>query len=144
MSSFYYPVGRVVKGHETSNMQQVVTTDPTQQGYRKLIVWQKADDLAFHVYSITKNYPKDEMFGLISQMRRAAVSVAANIVEGYSRSTPKDKRQFYVIARGSLSEPEYYLDFSLRLSYISIDEHTKLVTLRETVGRLLNGFMKNV
>ncbi len=92
-------------------------TNENQKSYRRLIVWQKADELAFQVYLVTKKFPREEMFGLISQMRRAAFSVPANIVEGYARSSRKGKVQFYNIARGSLTELEYYLDFSLRLKY---------------------------
>ena len=114
-----------------------------QNSYRKLIVWQKADELAFQIYLATKNFPKDEMFGLTSQIRRAAFSVPANIVEGYARSSKKEKIQFYSIARGSLTELEYYIDFSLRLEYLSKDQHMKLVNLRMEVGRLLNGFIQS-
>ena len=113
-----------------------------QKGYRKLIVWQKADELAFQVYLVTKNFPKEEMFGLISQMRRAAVSVGANIVEGYARFSKKEKTQFYNIAKGSLTELEYYVDFSLRLKYISLEQYKILADLRDEVGRILNGFIK--
>jgi four helix bundle protein len=111
-------------------------------GYRKLIVWQKADELAFQIYRITKDFPSEERFGLVSQMRRAALSVAANIAEGYTRNSKKDKVHFYNIALGSLTEIEYYLDFSLRLAYISDEQHRLLVKLREEVGRLLNGLAK--
>jgi four helix bundle protein len=120
---------------ETSNKQQ-------ETGYRRLLVWKKADDLAFQIYSITGNFPKGEMFGLVSQMRRAAISVPANIVEGYARSSPKEKIRFYNIARGSLTELEYYLDFSLRLGYFTEEQHAASIRLREEVGRLLNGFAR--
>ena len=110
--------------------------------YRKLIAWQKADELAFQIYRATKNFPSEEKFGLISQMRRAAVSVAANIAEGYTRNSKKDKVHFYNIALGSLTEVEYYLDFSLRLVYTSNEQHQLLVKLREEVGRLLNGLAR--
>jgi len=113
-------------------------------GYKSLEVWKKADELAFSVYQITRGYPKDELFGLISQMRRCVISVPANIVEGYGRRTDKDKLQFYYIARGSLNELEYYIDISLRLKYISQESHRKIVGLREHVGRLLNGFIKSI
>lgn len=112
-------------------------------GYRKLMVWQKADELAFKIYLNTKNFPKDEIFGLTSQMRRASLSVPANIVEGYARFSKKEKRQFYNIAHGSLSELEYYIDFTLRLGYLSKENHSTLTYLREEVGRLLNGFIKS-
>lgn len=114
------------------------------KGYRNLIVWQKADELAFQVYVITNKFPKQEMFSLTSQTRRCALSVPANIVEGYARSTTKDKTHFCIMARGSLTESEYYLDFALRLNYISQSEHVKLTSLRDEVGRLLNGYIKSL
>ncbi len=118
----------------TRNMKQ-------ETGYRKLIVWQKADELTYQIYLCTKNFPKEEVFALTSQMRRAALSVPANIVEGYARSTNKDKLHFYIIARGSLTELEYFIDFSLRLKYLNNKDHEYLVDLRDQVGRLLNGFI---
>lgn len=111
--------------------------------YRKLITWQKADELAFQIYRVTKYFPNEEKFCLVSQMRRAALSVAANIAEGYTRNSKKDKVHFYNIALGSLTEIEYYLDFSLRLAYISDKQYQLLVELREEVGRLLNGLTKS-
>src|SRR3989344_4585268 len=99
-------------------------------GYRKLIVFQKADELTLLIYSVTKKFPKDEIFGLISQMRRSAVSVPANIVEGYGRKTGKDKLHFYYIARGSLNELEYFIDLSHQLGYITSPEYHKILILR--------------
>jgi len=113
-------------------------------GYKKLNVYQKANELALLIYKITKNFPKDELFGLVSQMRRAAVSVPANIVEGYGRKTTKDKTHFYYISRGSLNELEYYLDLSLSLKYINNEEYDSLFNIRNDVGKLLNGFIKSL
>lgn len=79
-----------------------------QKGYRKLIVWQKTDELVFQIYLTTKEFPREEIFGLVSQMRRATFSVPANIVEGYTRFSTKEKIQFYNIAEGSLTKLEYY------------------------------------
>ncbi|MBI3075146.1 MAG: four helix bundle protein [Parcubacteria group bacterium] len=118
--------------------------ETNKKGYKNLIVWQKSDELAFQVYLATKKFPKEEMFGLISQMRRAAVSVPANIVEGYARYWQKEKIQFYNIARGSLSELEYYLDFSFRLGYLTKENYLNLVKLRNETGRLLHGFVLSV
>lgn len=114
-----------------------------KNSYRRLIVWQKADELAFQIYLITKAFPREEIFGIISQMRRAALSVPANLVEGYARSSKKEKIQFYMIARGSLTELEYFIDFSLRLKYLLDAQHLMLVNLRNEVGRLLNGFINS-
>ena len=118
-----------------------VTT--SSKGYRRLEVWQKADELAYQVYEVTKNFPGDERFGLVSQMRRASVSVAANIVEGYSHATAKERCRFYEIARCSLTELEYYIDFVYaRLRYITVAQHEQLSALREDVGRLLHKFIR--
>ena len=92
-------------------------------GYRKLNVYIKAHELTKAIYKVTKKFPEDELFGLISQMRRCAVSVPANITEGYGRRTLADKLQFYYIARGSLNELEYYLDLSKDLGYLSAADY---------------------
>lgn len=110
--------------------------------YRKLIVWQKADELAFQIYQATKYFPSEEKFGLVSQMRRSAVSVAANIAEGYTRNSKRDKVHFYNIAIGSLTEIEYYLDFSKRLGYLPENKHQELIKLRSEIGRLLAGLSR--
>lgn len=115
----------------------------SQKGYRRLIVWQRADKLAFHIYLATKKFPREEMFGLTSQMRRAAISVPANIVEGYSRFSKREKVQFYNIAKSSLTELEYYLDFTRKLDYLNNRQHHSLIKLRDEVGKFLNGFIKS-
>ena len=112
-----------------------------EPGYKNLNVYQKADELVLIIYKMTKSFPKNELFGLVSQMRRAAISVPANIVEGYGRNTNKDKVHFYYMSRGSLNELEYYLDLSFKLGYIVKTEYEKVISLRADVGRLLNGFM---
>lgn len=113
----------------------------SKHGYHNLIVHQKADELALNVYKLTKKYPKEEIFGLTSQMRRAAVSVPANIAEGYTRKSAKDKIHFYNMAQGSLIELEYFLEFSLKLEYITEEESVKLINKKDEVGRLLYGFI---
>jgi len=113
------------------------------QGYHRLIVHQRADELAFEIYKLTRGYPKEEMFGLVSQMRRAAISVPANIAEGYTRKTKKEKARFYNMAQGSLTELEYYLEFSLKLNYINKNQLDRLIEDKEDVGRLLFGLVKS-
>lgn len=112
------------------------------QGYKSLNVYKKADELVLEIYKVTTKFPKSELFGLISQIRRAAISIVANIVEGWARKTNNDKVRFYYIARGSLTEVEYYIDLALKLNYISNTDHNKLNAIRTDVGRLLNGFIK--
>ncbi|MCK4251104.1 four helix bundle protein [candidate division WOR-3 bacterium] len=114
------------------------------KGYKKLIVWRKADELAFEVYIATKNFPKDEIYGITSQLRRAALSVPTNIVEGYGRQGRRELRQFVNIALGSLAETEYLLDFSLKLGYLTKTKHNKLQSLRQETGALLWKFYKSL
>lgn len=112
--------------------------------YKELKVWQKADGLAFEVYRLTKNFPKDEVYGLISQLRRAALSIPTNIVEGYARKGDKELARFINIAIGSMAETEYLLDFSRKFGYITEKEHESIEALRSEVGRLLWNFYKKV
>jgi len=113
-------------------------------GYKKLIVWQKADELAYQVYLATKNFPKEEIYGITSQLRRAVLSIPVNIVEGYGRQGKKELKQFLNIALGSLAETEYLLDFSLRLNYLTIEKHKELQGLRIEVSKLLWKFYKSI
>lgn len=79
-----------------------------EKGYRKLIAWQKSNLLTHLIYDVTIGFPKDELFSITSQMRRAALSVCANIAEGYSRHSLKDRRHFYQMAVSSLTELEFF------------------------------------
>lgn len=114
-----------------------------EKGYKKLIVWRKADDLAYQVYLETKKFPKDEIYGITSQLRRAAFSVPTNIVEGTGRQGKNEMKQFTNIALGSLAETEYLLDFCLRLKYLNMESYNKLESLRKEVGGLLWNFYKS-
>lgn len=107
-----------------------------------MVVWQKADDLAVLVYQLTQDFPPDERFGLTSQLRRATVSVPANIVEGAGRHTLKDFRQFLYIAQGSLSEVEYYIHLSQRLGFMQDEVAQRLEMERQEVGKTLQGLIK--
>jgi len=113
-------------------------------GYRKLLVWQRADELALKTYAVTKGFPKEEVYGLTSQLRRAVLSVPVNIVEGTGRQGKKELKHFVNIALGSLAEVEYLLDFSLQLGYVTEDQHGCLQGLRQEVGKLLWGFYKSL
>jgi len=111
--------------------------------YKKLVVWQKADELAFKVYFLTNSFPKHELFGITSQLRRAALSIPTNIVEGYNRKSKKELQRFIDIALGSLAEVEYLLDFSIRLGYIK-SNISNIESLIKEVGKLLWGFQKSL
>ncbi len=113
-------------------------------GYKKLIVSQKADELACEIYSATRSFPKEEIYGLTSQLRRSALSVCLNIVEGSGRQGKKELKNFINIALGSLAEVEYLIDFAIRLGYIAEPEQAKLVSLRTYVGALPWKFYKSL
>ncbi len=90
--------------------------------YTKIEAWRLADDLTVAVYERTRSFPREEIYGLTSQLRRASYSVPANIVEGASRESKKDYLHFLYIARGSLSETQYFIHLALRLEYLSTEE----------------------
>ena len=87
--------------------------------FKELIVWQKAHAFVLKVYSFSESFPKSELYGLTSQFRRAAVSVAANIAEGYAKKSPADKLRFFNISQGSSEECSYYVILSKDLGYIT-------------------------
>src|ERR1700736_1041121 len=100
--------------------------------YTKIEAWKLADELVILVYGRTRAFPKEEIYGLTSQLRRASYSVAANIVEGASRNSKKDYLHFLYIARGSLSETQYFVHLAQRLGYIS---DADAVEMQSTVKR---------
>ena len=112
--------------------------------YKKLKVWQKADDLAYKIYKITKESPRDEIYGLTSQLRRASLSVPTNIVEGFAKKGDKELARFINFSLGSLAEVEYLLDFSRRLGYLHEEDYYRIDTLRDHVGKLLWNFYKKL
>lgn len=113
-------------------------------GYKKLIVWQKADELTFLVYEITTNFPKSEIYSLTSQVRRAVLSVPTNIVEGYARNSKKEFKRFVVIALGSLAETRYLLSVALRLNYLSNVTYEKAIAVAGSTGQLLWRFYQSL
>jgi len=108
------------------------------KAFRKLIVWQKAHQLVLLVYQLAKRFPKSELFGLTSQLQRAAVSVPANIAEGYGSGNPGQFGRYLNISQGSLAEVEYYLILAQDLEYISQAEYKQTEALRAEVGFLLS------
>jgi four helix bundle protein len=115
-----------------------------EENYQDLIAWQKAMDLVEGVYRATRGWPKEELYGLINQVRRAAVSVPANVAEGQGRRSSQEFLHHVSIAHGSLREVETHLLISRRLGYS--DEATCEAVLHQTaeVGRLLNGLMRRL
>jgi len=112
--------------------------------YEDLEVWQAAMDLVVRVYTVTRNFPPDERFGLTSQLRRAAVSVASNIAEGKGRISDKELLQFLSRARGSLYEVQTQLKLAHLLQYMANSQILDLVASCDRVGCLLNGLIRSV
>ena len=104
------------------------------KSHRDLIVWQKAMDLTVSVYDLTKNFPKEETYGLVSQIRRASVSIPANIAEGQGRRLSGEFKQFLGNARGSLLELDTHLELSFRVGYINKNQHNDLKDKISEVG----------
>lgn len=100
----------------TGNKLQVTSLTSNTAGYKKLIVWHIADELVHLVYDFSIEFPKEELYSLTSQLRRASLSVVANIIEGHARNSRNEFRHFLSIALGSLAEVEYYLELRLRES----------------------------
>ena len=114
------------------------------QSHEELLVWQKAMDLVVEIYSLTKQLPKDELYGLVSQIRRAAVSIPSNIAEGYSRNSTREYIHFLHIARGSKAEIETQIKICERLGYISNDQTTVAHNIITEVGKMLNSMIKKL
>ncbi|MFZ0050884.1 MAG: four helix bundle protein [Desulfobaccales bacterium] len=112
--------------------------------YMDLIGWQKAMDLVTQIYRLTKKLPKEEMFGLTSQLRRAAVSIPSNIAEGQGRLSKGEFRVFLGNARGSLSELETQIMIANNLEYIDEPEATVLLEMASEAGRILNGLIASM
>lgn len=114
------------------------------RSHRDLLVWQKAMDVAVSTYELTRRYPRDELFGLTSQSRRAASSVAANIAEGYGRATRQAYINFLRIARGSLKELETHLVLAERVGLASPEPTRSLLDQTDELGRMLHGLITKV
>ncbi|MBX2967194.1 MAG: four helix bundle protein [Cyclobacteriaceae bacterium] len=111
------------------------------KSFRDLIVWQKAHQLALAIYKASSHFPKEEIFGLTSQIRRSSVSVAANIAEAFKKRSNKDKVRILNISQGSLSETEYFLMLAYDLQYT---DTTTLKNDADEVGRILEGYIKSI
>jgi len=112
--------------------------------HKDMDVWKVAMELVEEIYRLTKGFPKEEMYGLSSQLRRAAVSIPSNIAEGAARQTRKEYIQFLYYAQGSMSELETQLDLSNRLSYLTAESLTKIEDIRERVGKMLYGLIRKL
>lgn len=112
----------------------------SKSSYRDLLVWQKARVFAKDIYILTRSFPRNETFGLVSQMRRSAVSIACNIAEGHGRWTRGDYRRFLLIARGSAFELETQLIIASDIGYVEDPE--ALIERTNEIARMLNGLLR--
>jgi four helix bundle protein len=113
-------------------------------GYRDLLVWQSAMQMAEDVYRLTENLPKHEMYSLTSQLRCAAISVPSNIAEGHGRNSPKEFIHFLGIALGSLSELETQLLLAVRLNYFQEHQLTFVLKTSDETAKMLQGLKKSL
>lgn len=113
------------------------------KSFQDILVWQKAHELVLLIYHITTKFPSDEKYGLVSQIRRAVISVPANIVEGFRRAGIKDSLRFYDIANASLEELRYEIRVSFDLGYISKIEYQEACVKMEEVSKMLNSWIKS-
>lgn len=118
--------------------------DGQVKSYRDLLVWQKALDLVEAVYKVTRQFPKEELYGLSSQLRRCAVSVPSNIAEGHARHSSAEFRNFLSIASGSLAEVETKLLIATRLKYLNSKDFQQIMTQHEEVSRMLSALQSKI
>ncbi len=114
------------------------------QSFKDIIAWQKAHEFVLLVYKITNTFPSHERFGLCSQFQRAAVSIAANIAEGYRKKGIADKLRFFNISQGSLEECRYYIILAKDLKYINDENYYQLTDRLEEASRLLNAYSRGI
>ncbi len=114
------------------------------KSYRELIVWQKSVELAKKIYVLTQHFPKEEMYGLTSQLRRGSVSICCNIAEGQARNSTGEFKQFLGISKGSLAELETLLLLSREMQLMEASEYQVLSDSCEEINKLLNGLLKSL
>ena len=113
-------------------------------GFQRVIAWQKAHAFVLAVYRVTRGFPEDERFGLTSQFRRAAISIEANIAEGYKKLSKADKLRFFNISQGSLEECRDYIILSHDLGYTNNEDYDELKDLSENASRMINSYCEGV
>lgn len=114
------------------------------KNFYDLEAWKKGHELVLSVYKITKDFPKEELFGIISQLRRAASSITANIAEGFERYHFNDKKRFYHQSRGSVAEVQNFLLLAKDLNFISLEICKDLGEKANAIRRLINGLIKSI
>ncbi len=113
------------------------------KSFKDLKVWQKGHALVIDIYKITDKFPNNEIFGLTSQLRRAAVSITSNIAEGFSRRSSKEKSQFYFTALGSLTELQNQILIAKDIGYIKPETYEDLENRSIEIGKMINGLLNN-
>ena len=114
------------------------------QTYKDLIVWQKSIDLVLEIYNITKSFPNEEKFGLVSQMRSCSVSIPSNLAEGYARKNRRENAQYVNISFGSATELETQIIISKKLKFISDDRYRKIDQLLDEILRMLYRYRESL
>ena len=114
------------------------------KNYKELIAWQKAMGLVESIYRVSRSFPKEELYVLTSQLRRAAISIPSNIAEGQGRRSAREFVNFLSIAYGSIREVETQIEIARRLGYIASDEATRMTDQMDEVGRLINGLSQSI
>lgn len=112
------------------------------KSFTDLDAWKESHKVTLKIYELTKKFPKEEVFGLISQLRRAAVSITSNIAEGFSRTSYKEKAQFYSMALGSLSETQNQLLLSRDIGYLKNADFREVAEMTVIASKLINGLLK--
>jgi four helix bundle protein len=110
--------------------------------YRDLIIWRNSMDLAKHTYRLTKTFPGDEKFGLVSQINRSVVSLASNIAEGFGRKSPEEFRRFLKIALGSLYEFKTQIELSKDFGFLKAEDYAYMNELSDEIGKMINTILK--
>ena len=132
------------EGQRVDRDAQRRTDRSTRPGYQDLLVWQKAMELVLAVYRITKDWPREEVYGLTSQVRRAAVAIPSNIAEGHGRSGPREYAHHVSIAFGSLCELETQIQIGEQLGYSNGAVTTDLMAKTAEVRRLIRGLIRSL
>jgi len=115
-----------------------------EEGFKSLIVWRNAYQFTLDIYKLTSKFPREELYGLTSQLRRASYSIPLNIAEGYTRSGNKEFLQFLTISRGSSAEIETLLLLSRDLGFVSVDEYQSFEGKRKKITKILQGLINSV
>ena len=125
-------------------LMEVNKNNNSSRSFKELDCWQQAHEFVKNVYAVTKQFPEGERFGLTSQFQRAAVSIAANICEGYRKLSSADKLRFLNIAQGSLEECRYYIILSRDIEYIDQQTHDRLEYIINGASWKLNGYAEGI